>query len=115
MRLEKRRVLPEGMQSWHERVALLAPFSLHYVVRDPVVIAPMPRDALEAMHEVDLAEELRRRVSTVQSPPGHVRGALKNAMAAGLAEVQRDPGASDGWKLFLLAPRLLLHRRPHPA
>ena len=70
-----------------------------------------PRDALEAMHDVDLAAELRKRVYTLQSPPGRVRGALKNAMAAGLADVQRDPGASDGWKLFLLAPRMLLHRR----
>ena len=28
----------------------------------------------------------------------------------GLTEVQRDPSSAEGWKLFLLAPRMLLHR-----
>ena len=46
---------------------------------------------------MDLAEEQRRRVYTLQSPPGSVRSALKNAMAAGLREAQRHPGASDGF------------------
>ena len=64
------------------------------------------RDPLQAMREVDLAHELRRRVYTLQSPPGPRRGALKAALTAGLTEVQRDP--TEGWKLFLLAPRMLL-------
>ncbi|CAJ1341120.1 unnamed protein product, partial [Effrenium voratum] len=48
-------------------------------------------DPLVAMREVDLVAELRRRVYTLQAPPGPIRGALKNAMRAGLAEAQRDP------------------------
>ena len=56
-------------------------------------------DPLVAMREVDLVAELRRRVYTLQAPPGPIRGALKNAMRAGLAEAQRDP-----------VPRMLLHR-----
>ena len=32
-------------------------------------------------------------------------------MRAGLAEAQRDPDSAEGWKLFLLVPRTLLHRR----
>ena len=67
-------------------------------------------DPLQAMREVNLAQELRRKVCTLQSPPGPTRGALKNALAAGLAEVQRDPRFAEGWKLFLLAPRMLLFR-----
>ncbi|MCR9103328.1 MAG: hypothetical protein NXI25_25490, partial [bacterium] len=62
------------------------------------------------MREVDLAHELRRRVYTLQSPPGPMRGALKAALTAGLTEVQRDPSSAEGWKLFLLAPRMLLYR-----
>ena len=68
------------------------------------------RDPLQAMREVDLAHELRKRVYTLQSPPGPMRGALKAALTAGLTEVQRDPSSAEGWKLFLLAPRMLLYR-----
>ena len=68
------------------------------------------RDPLQAMREVDLAHELRRRVYTLQSPPAPMRGALKAALTAGLTEVQRDPSSAEGWKLFLLAPRMLLYR-----
>ena len=68
------------------------------------------RDPLQAMREVDLAHELRRRVYTLQSPPGPMRGALKAALTAGLTEVQRDPSSAEGWKFFLLAPRMLLYR-----
>ena len=39
-----------------------------------------------------------------------MRGALKAALTAGLTEVQRDPSSAEGWKLFLLAPRMLLYR-----
>ncbi|CAJ1360966.1 unnamed protein product, partial [Effrenium voratum] len=61
------------------------------------------REPLQAMREVDLAHELRRRVYTLQSPPGPMRGAPKAALTAGLTEVQRDPSSAEGWKLFLLA------------
>ena len=70
------------------------------------------RDPLQAMREVDLAHELRRRGYTLQSPPGPMGGALKAALSAGLTEVQRDPSSAEGWKLFLLAPRMLLYRGP---
>ena len=68
------------------------------------------RDPLQAMRGVDLAHELRRRVYTLQSPHGPTRGALKAALTAGLTEIQRDPSSAEGWKLFLLAPRMLLYR-----
>ena len=48
----------------------------------PAAPPPPPRDALEALHDVDLVAELRKRVCTLQSPRGRV-----------------------------LAPRMLLHRR----
>ena len=32
-------------------------------------------------------------------------------MRAGLAEAQQDPDSAEGWELFLLVPRTLLHRR----
>ena len=62
---------------------------------------------------IDLATELRRRVFTLQSCPGFLRGALRTALRQGLQWIYDDGGsAGAGWALFLLAPRMLLYRRP---
>ena len=60
---------------------------------------------------VSLYTELRRRVLTLQAPPAPLRGALKTALRDGLERIRRDPASSEGWALFLLAPRMLLYRQ----
>ena len=50
--------------------------------------------------------------------PGFMKGAYRSAMRAALAEIHERRShhpilpASRGWKLFLVLPRLLLHRSP---
>ena len=66
------------------------------------------------MQAIAIALMIRSCVAVRESnktlPPGPMRGALKAALSAGLTEVQRDPSSAEGWKLFLLAPRMLLYR-----
>ncbi|CAK9047629.1 unnamed protein product [Durusdinium trenchii] len=82
--------------------------------RAPRTSPPPPRpdsraDALWATR--DLADEFQRRVYTLQAPPPFLRGALRAALHAGLAQIRDDPDSPAGWGLFLLAPRMLLFRR----
>ncbi|CAE7744407.1 unnamed protein product [Symbiodinium sp. CCMP2592] len=70
---------------------------------------------LESLQALDLAAELRQRVHTLQSPPRQLRGLLRHAFRVGLETIRDAPTpeqASVGWKLFLLAPRMLLYRAP---
>ena len=67
----------------------------------------------EFWRTVDLAETLQQRVFTLQAPPHSLRGALRQTMRQGLELIRdgREAHAVDmGWKLFLLAPRMLLFR-----
>ena len=62
---------------------------------------------------VDLPAELRRRALTLQGAPRKLRGTLRYALRTGLSAAldAREPAvAASGWKLFFLAPRMLLHR-----
>ena len=52
----------------------------------------------------------KRRVYTLQSAPPHIRGALRPALRAGLELWREAPEQDAGWKLFLLAPSMLLFR-----
>ena len=67
---------------------------------------------LPCLRETDLREH---RVYTFQSPPRQLRGLLRNALRVSLEAIRDDAGTDterDGWKLFLLAPRMLLFRTP---
>ena len=75
---------------------------------------PTPRPAVQhapQLPAVSLYTELRRRVLTLQAPPAPLRGALKTALRDGLERIRRDPASSEGWAMFLLAPRMLLYRQ----
>ena len=68
---------------------------------------------LRALDDVDLAATLRVRTPTLQSVPGWMRGLLAFALRSGLRLIRGAPGTAAareavGWKLFLLAPRMLL-------
>ena len=70
---------------------------------------------LEPLDDIDLASELRRRALTLQSAPTQLRGVLRFALRTGLEQAVSGAGpdaAARGWKLFFLAPRMLLHREP---
>ena len=76
------------------------------------------RDALASLDGLDLALVMRARVYTLQNVPGRLRGVLKFALRRGLEHIKdmqrsRAEGVSRsrGWKLFLLASRMLLHRQ----
>ena len=57
---------------------------------------------LPRMRDVDLEEEVNRRVFTFQALPRQLRGILRNAMRVALEAVRDAEGAGemDGWKLF---------------
>ena len=77
--------------------------------------APPLHTHLEVLQALDLEAELRDRVYTFQSAPRQLRGLLRNAFRVGLEHIRDAPTqaqASTGWKLFLLAPRMLLYRAP---
>ena len=62
------------------------------------------------LQELDLPAELRRRVLTLQAAPCKLRGLLRFALRTGLRTALDLVAAACGWKLFFLAPRMLLHR-----
>ena len=73
------------------------------------------RLGLEQLDDIDLASELRRQALTLQSAPTQLRGVLRFALRTGLEQAVSGAGpdaAARGWKLFFLAPRMLLHREP---
>ena len=70
---------------------------------------------LDALNDIDLAAVLRVRTLTLQGVPGWLRGLLAFALRAGLRLIRDAPGdaraqETAGWKLFMLAPRMLLSR-----
>ncbi|CAE7683973.1 unnamed protein product [Symbiodinium sp. CCMP2592] len=68
---------------------------------------------LASLDGVDLQETLQQRVLTLQGVPARLRGALRTALRAGLQLIaDRESPAQElrGWKLFCLAPRMLLQR-----
>ena len=67
---------------------------------------------------MNLTEEFEERASVMKSVPRFLRGPYRTAMRVALEEI-REGGRRDdvtrqerGWKLFLLLPRMLLHRSP---
>ncbi|CAJ1353465.1 unnamed protein product, partial [Effrenium voratum] len=79
-----------------------------------VAEAAMQR-GLDALNDIDLAAVLRVRTLTLQGVPGWLRGLLAFALRAGLRLIRDAPGdaraqETAGWKLFMLAPRMLLSR-----
>ena len=75
------------------------------------------REALISLDEVDVLAMFRTRAVVMKSPPMFLRGAYKSALRFVLQEA-RDATVAENeqrkcraWKLFLLAPRMLLFRK----
>ena len=74
------------------------------------------REAMSSLDEVDGMVLLRRRAVVMRSPPRFMRGAYKSVLRFTLqASAAKATGDEQqhcrAWKLFLLAPRILLFRR----
>ncbi|CAE7572732.1 unnamed protein product, partial [Symbiodinium pilosum] len=83
--------------------------------------APHSR-AWEQLDAIDLAAEFRRPVPTLQDVPPFLRAAVRHALMLALRELRTAYEAGTdhsytaterAWKLFLLAPRMLLARPAH--
>ena len=73
------------------------------------------RHGFASLDAVNLQACCRQRVLTLQSAPARIRGALRTALRTGLRLAVHPVAPEDaarGWKLFCLAPRMLLFRLP---
>ena len=72
------------------------------------------REAMSSLDEVDGIVLLRRRAVVMGCPPRFMRGACKSVLRFALQEASAAKASGDEqrhcrtWKLFLLAPRMLL-------
>ena len=92
------------------------------IPEDPLEIPAPPvgviRAAFLQMDEVDLVHHSSRRAAPMKAVPRFLTGPFRNALHIALAEATVGNRVQDlarqerCWKLFLLLPRLLLHRRP---
>ena len=87
------------------------------VIQD-ITVNPAIRAALRSLDEVDVQHLFRDRAVVIKSLPSLIRGPYKSAMrmalreAADRASARDEVGLCRAWKLFLLLPRMLLHRPP---
>ena len=63
-----------------------------------------------SLDDVDLSSCLRQRVLSLQGVPGFLRGVLRALLRYACRLIRERVHAARGWKLLLLAPRMLLFR-----
>ena len=77
--------------------------------------APQLRAAFEAMDQVNVVGIFHHRAAVMKTVPRFLQGPFRNVMKVVLEEVMAsdDPTRKErGWKVFLMLPRMLLHRPP---
>ena len=76
--------------------------------------SPEIRAAFVFLDTIDLRTTFARRASVMKSIPHWLKGPFRNALKLAMEEAIRRGVLHQerGWKLFLLIPRLLLHRPP---
>ena len=72
------------------------------------------REGLVDLDTWSLQGLVSRRAAVVKNIPRFLKGPFRNALQAALEEATAPERCRQerGWKLFLLLPRLLLHRPP---
>ena len=76
------------------------------------------RAGLRFLDDVDLCETFAQRAAVMKNIPKFLRGSFRVALRLALEEISMGFAQNDwlrqvrGWKLFLVLPRLLLHRPP---
>ena len=84
----------------------------------PVFAVGAMRAAFLQLDEVDLVHHFSRRAAVMKAVPKFLTAPFRNALRIALVEATVGSRVQDlarqerGWKLFLLLPRLLLHRPP---
>ena len=75
------------------------------------------REALDSFDVVDISGVMRSRAIVVKNPPHFLRGAFRSVLRFALREANAATAAQNerhqrsAWKLFLMAPRMLLFRK----
>ena len=78
--------------------------------------SPATRAAFTSLDFVNLMEVFTKRARVLKSPPAFWKGAFRSCMRLALQEAERGRAEHNevrsvrAWKLFLLHPRLVLHR-----
>ena len=73
------------------------------------------RRAFASLDEVDPCAQFQQRAAVMRSVPKFLVGMFRNALKIALEEIVRTDNEvtqERGWKLFLMLPRMLLHRPP---
>ena len=94
-----------------------------HTVEDRVVDVGLPRNvvlrmALSLLDDVDTSVVFRQRAAVMRTVAHFLRSSYRNAMKLALEEATWGNHRMDavrqerGWKLFMLLPRMLLHRPP---
>ena len=84
----------------------------------PLLFGAAARAAMERFDDVDLESEFLDRACVLKSPPNFLRGMHRCAMRFALTEADRcresgdQVGLTRAWKMFMLLPRILLHKPP---
>ena len=84
------------------------------VAPPPAPSPPRPAHPL-CTHTLKPCRPWTSKPNSATASPRQLRGLLRNAFRVGLEHIRDAPTqaqASTGWKLFLLAPRMLLYRAP---
>ena len=71
--------------------------------------------AWASLREVDLEATLKQQFWHYQSPPAFLRGRMRQALVFALEAILAAESPADkaqAWKLWMLLPRMLLHRQP---
>ena len=83
---------------------------------EEILASPATRAAFTSLDSVNLMEVFTKRARVLKSPPAFLKGAFRSCMRMALQEAERGRAEHNevrsvrAWKLFLLLPRLVLHR-----
>ena len=87
------------------------PAPANNVATNPAHVAPNEyREAWLSLDDVDLHTTLQQKHVGFQSPPNFIRGRIRQAMTMSLTTHEQKIRA---WKLWMLLPRMLMHRPPN--
>ena len=93
------------------------PTPANNVATNPAHVVPNEyREAWLSLDDVDLHTTLQQKHVGFQSPPNFIRGRIRQAMTMSLTSIiQADTHEQKlrAWKLWMLLPRMLMHRPPN--
>ena len=93
------------------------PAPANNVATNPAHVVPNEyREAWLSLDDVDLHTTLQQKHVGFQSPPNFIRGRIRQAMTMSLTSIiQADTHEQKirAWKLWMLLPRMLMHRPPN--